>query len=90
MKKKIISIAFVAAIAVAAAWNFSQSKAEVELSDMALANVEALASEENDDGTGQLCYHTITTKISVQAFYCGTCTYIAGEPAPFSGKGKCN
>jgi hypothetical protein len=29
MKKKIISIAFVAAIAVAAAWNFSQSKAEV-------------------------------------------------------------
>ncbi|MDR3142495.1 MAG: NVEALA domain-containing protein [Tannerellaceae bacterium] len=44
MRKKIMSIAFVAAIAVAAAWNFSwSSKAEVELSDLALANVEALA-----------------------------------------------
>jgi hypothetical protein len=43
MKKKIISIAFVAAMAVAAAWNFTQSKAEVELSDLALTNVEALA-----------------------------------------------
>jgi hypothetical protein len=46
MKKKIISIAFVAAIAVAAAWNFTQSKTEVELSDLALTNVEALASGE--------------------------------------------
>jgi hypothetical protein len=46
MKKKIISVVFVAAIVVAAAWNFGQSKAEVELSDFALANVEALASGE--------------------------------------------
>jgi hypothetical protein len=47
MKKKIMSIAFVAAIAVAAAWNFNQSsKAEVELSDIALENVEALADGE--------------------------------------------
>ncbi|MDR3142493.1 MAG: NVEALA domain-containing protein [Tannerellaceae bacterium] len=49
MKKKIMSIAFVVAIAVAAVWNFNQSKAEVELSDMALANVEALASGETID-----------------------------------------
>jgi hypothetical protein len=41
--KKIISIVFVAAIAVAAAWNFAQSKAETVLSDLALENVEALA-----------------------------------------------
>jgi hypothetical protein len=46
MKKKIISIAFVAAIAVAAAWNFTQSKAEIDMSNLALANVEALASGE--------------------------------------------
>jgi hypothetical protein len=51
MKKKIISIAFVAAIAVTTAWNFIQSKTEVELSDLALANVEALASGENS-GSG--------------------------------------
>jgi hypothetical protein len=46
MKKKIVSIVFVAAIAVAAAWNFSQSKAEADMPDLALANVEALASGE--------------------------------------------
>ncbi|MDR1091781.1 MAG: NVEALA domain-containing protein [Prevotella sp.] len=43
MKKKIVSIAFVAAIAVAAAWNFTQNNAEIDLSDLALANVEMLA-----------------------------------------------
>jgi uncharacterized Rmd1/YagE family protein len=49
--KKIMSIAFVAAIAVAAAWNFSQSsKAEV-LSDIALDNVEALAECEKTFGS---------------------------------------
>jgi hypothetical protein len=43
MKKKILSIAFVAAIAVVGAWNFVQSQDESSLSDLALANVEALA-----------------------------------------------
>jgi hypothetical protein len=46
MKKKhiFLSILFVA-IAVAAAWNFAQNKNEVELSDLAMENVEALAQE---------------------------------------------
>jgi hypothetical protein len=43
MKKKILNIAFVAAIAVAGAWNFMQSQDEVTLSDLALENVDALA-----------------------------------------------
>jgi hypothetical protein len=43
MKKKIVSIAFIAAIAVAGAWNFVQSQNEVVLSDLALENVQALA-----------------------------------------------
>jgi hypothetical protein len=51
MKKKIISIAFVAAIAVAAAWNSTQNKAEIDLSDLALANVEALAECERIAGS---------------------------------------
>jgi hypothetical protein len=53
MKKKIMSIAFVAAIAVAAAWNFSQSSNETVLSDVALSNIEALASGEGG-GRGTL------------------------------------
>jgi hypothetical protein len=91
MKKKIISIAFIAAITVAAAWNFSRSsKAEIDLSDIALANVEALASEENDDGTGKLCYKSITAGESLLILYCDTCTYLPGKEAAFSGTGKCN
>ena len=46
MKKKIVSVAIVAAVAVAAAWGFNQSNNEMALSDVALSNVEALASGE--------------------------------------------
>jgi hypothetical protein len=52
MKKKISSIVFVAAIAVAATWNFTQNQKEAALSDIALANVEALASGELSGGYG--------------------------------------
>lgn len=46
MKKKILGIAVVAAIALAAGWNYNQSKNETKLNDLALANVEALAGGE--------------------------------------------
>ena len=52
MKKKILGVALIAAMAVAAGWNFNQSKNEVELSDLALANVEALASGEYPEISG--------------------------------------
>ena len=46
MGKKIIGVISFAAIAVAAGWNYQQNKQEVELSDLALENVEALARNE--------------------------------------------
>lgn len=46
--KKFIGIALIAVAAVTAGWNFSQTQNEVELSDLALANVEALARGEGD------------------------------------------
>lgn len=49
MKKKIFGVALIAAMALAAGWNFNQSKNEVELSDLALANVEALARYESQN-----------------------------------------
>ena len=52
MKKKIIGAAIIAAMALAAGWNFNQSKNEVVLSDLASANVEALAGGEG----GFNCY----------------------------------
>lgn len=44
MKKKIFGAALISAMAVTAGWNFNQSKNETQLSDLALANVEALAN----------------------------------------------
>jgi hypothetical protein len=88
MKTKITIITFVAAIAIAAAWHSTQSKAEVDLSYLTLANVEALAGDE--DGGGVLCYNSITTGESMLILYCGTCTFIPGKKAGITGTGKCN
>lgn len=46
--KKIFGIIAIAAIAAATGWNFSQNQNEVELSDLALANVDALAHDESN------------------------------------------
>lgn len=54
MRKKLIGVAVVAAIAVAASWNFNQSKNEVEMSDLTLANVEALATPELATGVDEI------------------------------------
>ena len=49
MRQKLIKVAFVAAIAfVSGITVFNSQKSELELSDIALANVEALASGESD------------------------------------------
>ena len=60
MGKKIIGVIAFAAIAAVAGWNYQQNKQEVELSDLALANVEALARGESgrdrcDDFTTMTC-----------------------------------
>ena len=53
MKKHIFGAALLVAIAVAAGWNYQQNKQDVQLSDLALTNVEALASGE---GSGDCKY----------------------------------
>ena len=50
MKKRILGTALLVAIAVAAGWNYQQNKQDVQLSDLALKNVEALASGESGRG----------------------------------------
>jgi NVEALA protein len=51
MKRKIVGVAIVAAIAFVGGWNYNQSKNETKLNDLALANVEALATCETTHGT---------------------------------------
>ena len=48
MKKKIRAVMMVAAVALIAGVNVYHSQRTTEMSDMALANVEALANNEND------------------------------------------
>ena len=50
MKKRIFGAALLVAIVVAAGWNYQQNINEVEFSDLALDNVEALASGESGRG----------------------------------------
>jgi hypothetical protein len=47
MKKRIFMSIFMVAVVAIAGWNISQSMSEVALSDVSLANVEALAGEIN-------------------------------------------
>lgn len=51
MRKKTLSLAAMAIVAVVAAVGVSKNANKVELSDFALANVEALASGEFHEGT---------------------------------------
>ena len=47
MGKKFFGVIAFVAIATAAGWNYQQNKQSVELSDLALENVEALAQKAN-------------------------------------------
>lgn len=51
MKHKILSTVIVAAITFIGGWNYNQSKNETILSELALANIEALASDESSGCT---------------------------------------
>ena len=53
--KKLFGIMALAAIAAAAGWNFSQSQNKMELSDLALANINALAEQECTPSVGGSC-----------------------------------
>lgn len=46
--KKLLGIIALVAIAAVVGWNFSQNQNGVELSDLALENIDALANPEND------------------------------------------
>ena len=54
MKKKMLGIIAFAAIAAVAGWNYNQNMNNVNLSDLALENVEALANGESGNGFGTL------------------------------------
>ena len=84
MRKKILGIAVMAVVAVAAAWNINQSENEIKLSDLALDNVEALASGEGGSG-----YCSYSGGGCIIKYSDGTSTYIPGRWNQNLIKGGC-
>lgn len=61
MKRKFLGTAMVAVIAVAAGWNMYQGESNVVLSDIGLANIEALARGEiTEADCDRLCRYSDT------------------------------
>ena len=76
------------AVVITAGWNYMQVGNDVQLSDLALENIEALADEE-ESVAGETCYKSITTQPGSKILYCQTCTYISGTNVWYSGTGTC-
>ena len=55
MKKKLMGIISIVAVAAVAGYNMYSSRSEIRLSDLALANVEAFAQNESNPNK-QKCY----------------------------------
>lgn len=72
MKKKILGIVVMASVALAAGWNISQNDNVIHLSDLALDNVEALASGESSS----TCYTNCIFDYNYQ------CHVFGGYPSP--------
>lgn len=87
MKKIILGGIAVLAITATVVFNVNLNAQGEKLSDVSLANIEALADGE---GSGSnTCYNTITTMEGSQVRYCGTCTYVNGTASWVSGKSTC-
>lgn len=75
MGKKFFGVIAFVAIAAAAGWNYQQNTNEVELSDLALDNVEALAWGELSDGYAYRdCNNEWSGGMSGDMHYSCTCT----------------
>ena len=103
MKKKLMGIVTIIAIAAVAGYNVYASRSNVKLSDLALANVEALAFREDDSkGVGTILTHDLgkgtkcengilysVYKYSIDCFGEGTLPCQSGTYESFSPMGKC-
>lgn len=73
MGKKLVGVIAFAAIAAVAGWNYQQNQRSVEqLSDLALANVEALANGEAKPGDP--CYKTYNSSLPEATKCASPCT----------------
>ncbi|MCL3852749.1 MULTISPECIES: NVEALA domain-containing protein [Parabacteroides] len=66
--KRIISLILITIVATTASWNFYRNNQDVKLSELALANVEALAQNEGIYPHG-ICYQTLSFEYVFPSYY---------------------
>ena len=78
MKVKLFKSVFVIAIAMLGGINVFNTQKKETWSDVAMANVEALADYEWVNGKVWTCYHYVSDDVSQEVFsivkYCGDCS----------------
>jgi hypothetical protein len=86
MKKKILSGVFALALLVTAGYGVNKSmNSDVNLSDLALSNVEALANTESGNRYYS-CDQGEENHYGTEVFWCGTCTYKYIKTSNYSGE----
>lgn len=75
MRKKILSATFLVVMMAAAGYNVYMSQTKADMSELALANVEALAEDENEPGSPEDC----NTRCKEDANYNCTIVYNTGR-----------
>lgn len=74
MKKNILGIAILAIVALATGWNISQNNNKIQISDLALDNIDALASGESGSG-----YCSYPGSGCIIRYSDGTSSYVPGR-----------
>lgn len=87
MKKKLF-FALMLSVVMAGAWFVVENQTQPKLSDVALANIEALASGEETHGQAT-CYSNIAVSSKVRVLSCVTCEYVYGIGLDEHGGGTC-
>lgn len=76
MDKRIIMTATAVLVALGAYLGANKLVTHTELSDLQLANIEALADDDEKDGDA--CYNDIHAKDGSMVRYCPVCDYVPG------------
>lgn len=84
MKKNFFAAVLTVATALGG-YHYYNATVTENLSDIAKANIEALASLPEKSA----CWDTITAKDGVKTLYCGTCEYENGIPSFWSDTDEC-
>lgn len=86
MKKKLF-FALMLSVVMAGAWFVVENQTQPKLSDVALANIEALASGEG--GSSAPCYTSLEESDKIFSLVCGLCEYAWGKPVEDAPTGNC-